>query len=131
MASAMRFAVEQEQRALDVPLFLGRRSEAVGIPRKFICCDECSQDERAACTVELRFLCVEHFVAYCYRRLQECGDSSQNTRDNSTRNFLRESATQATKLLLLNQRLPNLHRARLFDILLWANELLYRSIAKP
>lgn len=111
MASAMRFAVEQGQRALDVPLFLGRSSEAVGIPRKFICCDECSQDERAACTVELRF--------------------SQNTRDNSTRNFLRESATQATKLLLLNQRLPNLHRARLFDILLWANELLYRSIAKP
>jgi hypothetical protein len=46
----------------------------------------------------------------------------------SVRSFLRECAARAAKLLLIGQELQNADRARLFDIMLWANELFNRSI---
>jgi hypothetical protein len=44
--------------------------------------------------------------------------------------FLRECATEAAKILLMVQGVENINRARLFDIMLWSNELFYRS-TKP
>ena len=107
-------------------------SDSLAVIRKIIRCDECAVRQAAVCSVELRFFCTNHFVDYCYRRLTECenalGDGRRRELD---RGFLRESATQAAKLLLIRRELQNVDRARLFDIMLWANELYYRSISRP
>ena len=100
--------------------------------RKIIRCDECTDERAAVSTVELRFLCMNHFVARCYWRLAETEKALNATEvRESARGFLRECATQAAKLLLMGQQLPNADRARLFDVMVWANELFQRSIAKP
>jgi hypothetical protein len=83
------------------------------------------------CLVELRFLCVEHFVAYCYEGLADCEKVlSESQRLDSRRSFLRECATESAKLLLIGRGLQNIDRARLFDVVLWSNELFYRLMAK-
>jgi hypothetical protein len=100
--------------------------------RKIIRCDKCAAERAAVCAVELRFLCMNHFVAYCYLRLAETEKGLiRDEGRKSVRGFLRECATQAAKLLLMGQQLPNADRARLFDVMVWANELFHRSIAKP
>ena len=100
--------------------------------RKIIRCDECAAERAAVCTVELRFLCMDHFVAYCYWRLAETEKALSGSEGReSVRGFLRECATQSAKLLLMGQKLQNADRARLFDVMEWANELFHRSIARP
>jgi len=82
------------------------------------------------CSVELRFFCVNHFLAYCYLRLTEYESASaRGGIADSMRTFLREAASQATKLLLIGRELQNMERARLFDIVLWSTGLLYRSMS--
>jgi hypothetical protein len=106
-------------------------SDSLAVIRRIIRCDECAVRQAAVCSVELRFFCVNHFVDYCYRRLTECEKAlGDGRRRESVRDFLRECATQAAKLLLIGRELQNVDRARLFDIMLWANELFYRSISK-
>ena len=78
-------------------------------------------------TVELQFFCVDHFISYCYERLPQCrpspfADEKEETTESSDR-FLQQCADQAASLLRPLRGLDNLHRARLFDILLWASEL--------
>jgi len=100
--------------------------------RKIIHCDQCATKRAAVCTVELRFLCMDHFVAYSYWRLAQTEKAlSSGEGRESIRGFLRECATQAAKLLLMGQQLQNTDRARLFDVMVWANELFHRSISKP
>ena len=83
------------------------------------------------CSLELRFFCLTHFVAYCYRRLAESEHALDGRqRPESLRGFLRACATQAAKLLLVGQALQNIERAQLFDVVLWSNELLGRLISK-
>jgi hypothetical protein len=108
-------------------------SDSLAVIRKIIRCDECAPRQAAVCSVELRFFCVSHFADYCYRRLEECEKALDDRRHpelESVRGFLRECATQAAKLLLIGRELQNVDRARLFDIMLWANELFYRSISQ-
>jgi hypothetical protein len=106
-------------------------SDSLAVVRKIIRCDECASRQAAVCSVEFRFFCMNHFVDYCYRRLTECENALGNgQRREPIRGFLRECATQAAKLLLIGRELQNVDRARLFDIMLWANELFYRSISK-
>lgn len=103
--------------------------DSLAVIRKIIRCDECAPRQAAVCSVELRFFCVNHFVAYCYQRLEECEKAVSGRQSlESVRSFLRECATQAAKLLLAGQ-LQNAERARLFDLMLWSNELFYRSIS--
>jgi hypothetical protein len=105
-------------------------SNSLAVTRKIIRCDECASRQAAVCSVELRFFCVNHFADYCYRRLTECEKAlGDGRRREPVRGFLRECATQAAKLLLIRSELQNVDRARLFDIMLWANELFYRSIS--
>jgi hypothetical protein len=107
-------------------------SDSLAVIRKIIRCDECAPRQAAVCSVELRFFCMNHFVDYCYRRLTECENAlGDGRRREPVRDFLRECATQAAKLLLVRSELQNVDRARLFDIMLWANELFYRSISRP
>ena len=106
-------------------------SGSLAVVRKIIRCDECSSRQAAVCSVELRFFCMQHFVAYCYQRLDESEKALSGRQSwESARGFLRECATQAAKLLLLREELDNIERARLFDIMLWSNELFGRLIAK-
>jgi hypothetical protein len=107
------------------------KSDSLAVVRKIIRCDDCSSRQAAVCAVELRFFCMPHFVAYCYKRLEESEKalSVRQSRE-SVRSFLRECATQAAKLLLLGEELQNIERARLFDIMLWSNELLSRLLSK-
>jgi hypothetical protein len=75
---------------------------------------------------------MNHFVDYCYERLAECEKALGDGRSReSIRGFLRQCATQAAKLLLIGKELQNVDRARLFDIMLWANELFYRTLQYP
>lgn len=106
-------------------------ADSLAVVRKIIRCDDCSSRQAAVCSVELRFFCMHHFVAYCYQRLDESEKalSGRQSRE-SVRGFLRECATQAAKLLLLGEELQNIERARLFDIMLWSNELLNKLISK-
>lgn len=106
-------------------------TDSLAVVRKIIRCDDCSSRQAAVCSVELRFFCMHHFVAYCYQRLEESEKalSGRQSRE-SVRGFLRECATQGAKLLLLGEELQNIERARLFDIMLWSNELLNKLISK-
>lgn len=106
-------------------------SDALAVVRKIIRCDECSSRQAAVCSVELRFFCMHHFIAYCYQRLEESEKALGGGQGReSVRGFLRECATQAAKLLMLGEELQNIERARLFDIILWSNELFHTQIAK-
>lgn len=95
--------------------------------RKPIRCDTGRCGRPAMCTLDLRFFCVDHFIAHCYERLDHCGpipfaDPNDAIAD-STDRFLQQCADQAANLLRPLRGLDNLDRARLFDILLWASEL--------
>jgi len=80
------------------------------------------------CLLELRFYCVDHFIAHCYQGLSQCepfpfADENEAAADSRDR-FLQQCSDQAANLLRPLKGLDNLDRARLFDILLWSSELL-------
>ena len=81
----------------------------------------------AACLLELRFMCVDHFIAHCYARLEQCGGTPFGERDSDAAEaddrFIEECCKHAAVLAHADQGLDNLERARLFDILLWACEI--------
>lgn len=131
MASSAHAAKEIKdcQSMLNTILHSAPESSSLAVIRRVIRCDECAVRQAAVCSVELRFFCMNHFVDYCYQRLAECEKALGGRRREPVRGFLRECATQAAKLLLIERELQNLDRARLFDIMLWANELFYRSIS--
>jgi hypothetical protein len=106
-------------------------SDSFAVVRKIIRCDECASRQAAVCSVELQFFCVSHFVDYCYRRLAEYERALSGGRGREAiRGFLRQCATQAAKLLLVGKELQNADRARLFDIMLWSNELFSSLLSK-
>lgn len=79
------------------------------------------------CSLELRRFCVDHFIAQCYERLNQCNASPFADADEaasvSIDRFLHSCAQQAASLVHPIRGLDNLERARLFDILLWSSEL--------
>ena len=99
--------------------------------RKILRCDHCTSENIAVCLIESRFLCGNHFVAHCYRRLADYENTSEwRANPDPARRFFRECAAQATKLSLTRQELGNIDRARLLDIVLWANDLFGRPVLK-
>jgi hypothetical protein len=78
-------------------------------------------------SLELKHLCVDHFIARCYERLSLCSANRFADPDEATSvsidRFLHSCAQQAAGLVHPMRGLDNLERARLFDILLWASEL--------
>jgi hypothetical protein len=94
---------------------------------KPIRCDAQHCGRPAMSTVELHFYCVDHFISYSYERLDQCRpvpflDQIDDSISGNER-FLQQCSDQAVKLLCPMLGLDNLDRARLFDILLWASEL--------
>ena len=101
-----------------------------GTGRQSIPCESAQCSERAVSWVDFRFFCIDHLVSHCYDRLEEYeragalqklwSDSPQNQ---LSARFLEECAARIATLLITHPTLENIERARLLDILLWANEL--------
>jgi len=96
--------------------------------RKPIRCDAEPCGRPAMCTLELRFYCVDHFIAHCYEGLNQSdpfpfAEENEAAADSRDR-FLQQCSDQAANLLRPVRGLDNLDRARLFDIILWSSELL-------
>jgi hypothetical protein len=103
---------------------------------KPIRCDADHCGRPAMSTVDLHFLCVDHFISYSYERLNRCRPIPFSDLDNrateANERFLQQCSDQAANLLRPMRGLDNLDRARLFDILLWASELVtMRRAFKP
>jgi hypothetical protein len=90
-------------------------------------CDAGNCGRPAMSSLELKHLCVDHFIALCYERLSVCSANRfadpDETASVSLDRFLHACAQQAAGLVHPMRGLDNLERARLFDILLWASEL--------
>jgi hypothetical protein len=104
--------------------------------RKPARCDTGNCGRPAMSSLELKHLCVDHFIARCYERLSACSANRFADPDEaasvSIDRFLHCSAQQAAGLVHPMRGLDNLERARLFDILLWASELAAkRGVACP
>lgn len=87
--------------------------------------ENCAQ--QAVCSLELRSLCLEHFISCSYRRLEQwsalaCSDPPGTTCESNDR-FLQECFLRSEHLLDTVRNADNLSRARLFDIFLWASEV--------
>lgn len=95
---------------------------------KLIRCHDDSCRSMAICFLEGRFVCLMHFISHCYERLEECHTStfrgSGAAEAETDMRFLRECCERAANLVDPARGLDNLERARLFDIFLWASELL-------
>jgi hypothetical protein len=94
---------------------------------KPIRCDTGNCGRPAMSSLELKHLCVDHFITLCYERLSvysanRFADPGE-TASVSIDRFLHACAQQAAGLVHPMRGLDNLERARLFDILLWASEL--------
>jgi hypothetical protein len=98
-------------------------------------CDTGNCGRPAMSSIELKHLCVDHFIARCYERLNECSANRFADADEATSvsidRFLLSCAQQAAGLVHPMRGLDNLERARLFDILLWASELAAKRGACP
>jgi hypothetical protein len=104
--------------------------------RKPARCDTGNCGRPAMSSLELKHLCVDHFIARCYERLSVCSANRFADPDEaasvSIDRFLHSCAQQAAGLVHPMRGLDNLERARLFDILLWASELAAkRGVACP
>jgi hypothetical protein len=90
-------------------------------------CDAGNCGRPAMSSLEIKHLCVDHFIARCYERLSVCSANRFADPDEaasvSIDRFLLSCAQQAAGLVHPMGGLDNLERARLFDILLWASEL--------
>ena len=88
--------------------------------------DNC-EGAAVACLAE-QALCLNHFVARCYDGLERIDTRGlnrpvQDAEEAQARNFVDECSNQALNVCLTSEKLSNLERGRLLDILLWAGEL--------
>ena len=91
----------------------------------------CSVDRCAGAAVAFlaeQDLCLNHFLARCYDQLDRIDPRSRRrpllgSEQTWAREFVEECSSQALSVCLQNEKLSNLERGRLLDILLWAGEL--------
>ncbi|HVH71262.1 MAG TPA: hypothetical protein VNB49_09160 [Candidatus Dormibacteraeota bacterium] len=91
-------------------------------------CSESACDSAAATSLDQQALCLNHFLLRCYAKLEALDPRSQKSREvrvnlAAMRAFIEECSHKALEVSLRNEKLTNLERARLLDILLWASEL--------
>ena len=80
-------------------------------------------------------LCLEHFVARCYEQLGEVDPRGRAIPPGALQlaaqmAMVEECSTQALRVSLTTEKLSNLERGRLLDLLLWAGEL-YVLLRRP
>lgn len=97
---------------------------------KSIPCDTAECPQHAVSWLDFRFLCVSHLVSHCYDRLEEFERAgaahkvlSDEGKNQAGAGFLEDCSAKIASLLITHTGLENIERARLLDILLWANEL--------
>lgn len=107
-----------------------RASNTQSSAGKSIPCDTAECSQHAVCWIDFRFLCVGHLVSHCYDRLEECERAggthraaSDEEKSPASSAFLGDCPAKIASLLITHTGLENIERARLLDILLWANEL--------
>jgi len=91
----------------------------------------CSVDRCASAAVAFlaeQDLCLNHFLACCYDQLDRIDPRSRRRpllvgEQTWAREFVEECSSQALSVCLQSEKLSNLERGRLLDILLWAGEL--------
>jgi hypothetical protein len=98
-------------------------------------CDMGCCREPAAAVLGPQTLCLNHFVAQCYRQLDELDPRGRQIPAGALELALRmteieECSNQALRVCLAEEKLTNLNRGRLLDILLWAGEL-YILLRQP
>jgi hypothetical protein len=88
----------------------------------------CSRD--AVLLFDSRAMCLDHLISYCYSRLEsyEAVECSEETSEEtgfyiSSARFIDECVPRLVILLVDCLDLSNLERARLLDIVLWANQI--------
>ena len=132
----MNLMNEDTQQFPDEKQSLDSQQDQPSLAQKLARCDTGNCGRPAMSSLELKHLCVDHFIARCYERLNECSANRfadpDETASVSIDRFLVSSAQQAAGLVHPMRGLDNLERARLFDILLWSSELAAkRGIACP
>ncbi|MGH9746471.1 MAG: hypothetical protein ACRD59_10245 [Candidatus Acidiferrales bacterium] len=105
------------------------------VSKKWIRCDTQHCGNPAAGLLALRFYCLGHFISHCYEKLDRCNPNPLNDADVVTSvavdRFLQQCMAQAGELVRPIRGYDNLDRARLFDIFLWASDLVTkRSVFK-
>lgn len=99
-----------------------RKSIALG------CAVESCQEDCVA-KLDGQALCLDHFFAECYasldgfERYRKKPGAVREINRVQLRAFLEECSGQALNVSLCCQKMNNLQRARLLDVLLWAGEL--------
>ena len=96
--------------------------------RKWIRCDTSHCGNPAVGLLALRFYCVGHFISHCYEYLERCNCNPIRDADVVTSfsvdRFLQQCVAQTGELVRPIRGFDNLDRARLFDIFLWASDLI-------
>jgi hypothetical protein len=103
--------------------------------RKWIRCDTPHCGNPAVGLLALKFYCVGHFISHCYEHLERCNcnpiQDANVVTSFSVDRFLQQCVAQASELVRPIRGFDNLDRARLFDIFLWASDLIAkRSVFK-
>jgi len=105
------------------------------LERTWVRCDTADCGNPAVGLLALRFYCLGHFISRCYEQLGACNYNPMQDADVVTSyavdRFLQHCMTQAGELVRPIRGFDNLDRARLFDIFLWASDLVAkRSVFK-
>lgn len=104
-------------------------SEGVRIIR----CDSRDCPEPAVLRVDFHLLCLSHLVSHCHERIEACQNQlCQEISGAGGRGaggcFVEECSPKIAALLVAQtQKLENIARAQLLDILLWSAELEVRN----
>ncbi len=123
-------ASEDQKRGKDMSerAFQPQVNSALFEKKKPIRCDVDRCGRPAISSIELHFFCLCHFISHCYERLEKSNGAPSWSLDSegqkTEERFLRECAEQAANLVGPLRGFDNLDRARLFDIFLWASELI-------
>lgn len=96
--------------------------------QRYETCSASGCGRASAAALDIRPLCREHFITFCYANLDEYGRLLEESRYRDTttelvRRFLSDCTRSAADLAQSARDLDNLERARLLDILLRAGEL--------
>jgi hypothetical protein len=106
---------------------LKAKLETDPVTKKWIRCDTPHCGNPAVGLLALRFFCIGHFISHCYEKLERSNPNPLNDADVVTSvavdRFLQQCIAQTGELVRPIRGYDNLDRARLFDIFLWASEL--------
>jgi hypothetical protein len=101
--------------------------------------DRCSEEqctETATASVESHAFCRKHYLAYCYKRLEDISEKISNRRfqenEAGTAGRFLEQCMRWTADVACAPEVPtNLERAQVFDVLLWSSDLHGRLRRSP